>query len=717
MDDRPGSSSSREPLHQVEMVPSEASPLVRDQPDDDSDDAELKHVADARARWRHPSGHRRWPHDLVARACTLPWCLGTVAALVILAFAVVAAIPELRASALTALMKMTAKELQPRPTLKCIPRRVRVPRVEDMTLLEKIGQMTLVDKNALGKGDDVANYMIGAVLSGGGGAPDWGNEAADWADMVDNFQEVTNRTRLKIPILYGADAVHGHNNVRRATIFPHHIGLGATRNPRLVTQIAAATAREVAATGVRWSFAPALSVCRDPRWGRCYESFGDDTEIVRSMTAGIHGWQAKPSDRSDPAYSIPGEVLVAACAKHFVGDGGTRGGRDQGDTALSDEELRAVHLAPYRDAIREGVASVMVSYSSVNGTKMHRHRHLITDVLKGELRFPGVVVSDWQAIQQLPGRWPNKVRDSINAGIDMVMVPTTYEAFIEQLRIQVDFGGVHVARIDDAVRRILLMKERLGLFRDACAPRRLLPEVGSRPHRQLARAAVRESLVLLKNARRRPGGSSGNGGAVGASVFPLPLANGTRVLVAGSHAHNIGLQCGGWTITWQGSSGNITEGTTILEGIYAAAAGASAEVTFVEAPSGREAADYGIVVVGEAPYAEYFGDDRNLRLGRAAVSAIENVCRQMPCVVVLVSGRPLHVTELLPQVDALVAAWLPGSEGAGVADVLFRRTDFKGRLPLSWFRDAKELPLSSYGANNAPLFPTGFGLDKSGKPL
>ena len=334
---------------------------------------------------------------------------------------------------------------------------------------------------------------------------------------------------------------------------------------------------------------------------------------------------------------------------------------------------------------------------------MHGNRYLISDVLKGELGFTGVVVSDWAGIQKLPGNFSEQVRSSINAGLDLIMVPTAYKTFISTFKEEVTAGRIPVTRIDDAVTRILRMKQNLGLFENACAPRQLLKTVGSSDHRSVAREAVRQSLVLLKNTKR-----GGRG-----SMFPLPL-DCRRVFVGGSHAHDIGLQCGGWTVAWQGGSGNVTAGTTILEGIQAAAYGKALSVEYKRQPEGNEEADYGIVVVGESPYAETAGDDPFLKLDTNSTEAIDAVCGRMPCVVVLITGRPLHVNFLMPKVDALAAAWLPGSEGAGVADVLFGEEDFRGRLPVSWFGDGVG-PLAN--AVEKPLFPFGFGLTKGGYTL
>eukprot|EP00897_Mesotaenium_endlicherianum_P004954 jgi/Mesen1/4487/ME000228S03448 len=590
---------------------------------------------------------------------------------------------------------------------------IPVPRVEDMTLAEKVGQMAQVDKNVIGDGEVLNTYMLGAVVSGGGAVPAAGNTPGDWADMIDGFQRQANRTRLRIPVLYGLDAIHGHGNLHGATMFPHHIGLGATRNPALVRAIGAASAREVAATGVRWTFAPAVSLCLDPRWGRCYESFGEDTDLVTALAAEITGWQSKPTDKADLASGLPGEVLVAATAKHFLGDGGTTGGKDEGNTNCTLDELRRVHLPPFRAAVALGVGSVMISYHTWNGIKMHGNRALITGVLRDELGFDGVIVSDWQAVERMGfgGDYPTQLRVVVNAGLDLLMLPRNYEQFTRTLVSEVEAGRVPMARIDDAVRRILALKQSLGLFEDPYTQRSLARLVGSPEHRQLARQAVRESLVLLKN-RRRSGG---------ASMFPLPLQKGKRVLVGGTHAHNIGFQCGGWTIGWQGGWGNTTPGTSILEGIRAAAGEDAAEVVYSPLPTGGEQADYAVLAFGEKPYAEHIGDsyemNPTLELPQDAITSVQAVCTKMPCVLVLIHGRPLDIRAILPHVDALVAAWLPGTEGAGIADALFGEADFTGRLPVSWFHSLDQLPLKKGAANYNPMFPFGFGLSKAGHNL
>jgi beta-glucosidase len=556
-----------------------------------------------------------------------------------------------------------------------------------MTLNEKLGQMTQAER-LVTTPDDLATAGLGSLLSGGGSAPT-PNTATSWADMYDGFQRGALRSRLGIPMIYGVDAVHGHNNVRGATIFPHNIGLGATRDPALVQRIGRATAEEVAGTGIDWDFAPCLCVARNDRWGRTYESFGETPDVVSPFAGLVTGLQGTTIG-GDPA-------SVLATAKHFIADGGTTGGDDQGNTQITEAELRAIHLAPFRAAVARGVGSVMASYSSWNGVKMHGNRFLLTDVLKGELGFTGFVVSDWQGIDQLdgqPGFTAAEVRASINAGIDMVMVPNEWRRFLDLLRGEVQAGRITTARIDDAVRRILTKKVQLGLFERPFTDRSLTGTVGSAAHRAIAREAVRKSQVLLKNRF---------------GVLPLPRTA-SKVFVAGKSADDIGLQSGGWTIEWQGGSGPITPGTTILQGIRSAVS-AGTTVTYDREADGLDGTyKAAIAVVGERPYTEGVGDRTDdMRLDaedRALLTRLRGA--GVPVVVVLVSGRPLDVTEELGAADAFVAAWLPGTEGGGVADVLFGDYNPTGTLPMTWMRSAAQQPINA-GDGQAALFPLGFG--------
>jgi beta-glucosidase len=550
--------------------------------------------------------------------------------------------------------------------------------LRNMTLDEKVGQMAQADRSYLRSEADIRDYFLGSLLSGGGSSPP-DKTAPGWADMYDRYQSYALETRLQIPLVYGIDAVHGHNNVVGAVIFPHNIGLGCTRDASLVERVARATAEEVAATGLDWTFSPCIAVARDERWGRTYESFGETPDLVSEMAAAaVRGYQP----------------TILACAKHYLADGGTTGGRDQGDAQMDEATLRAIHLPGYRTAVAAGVGSVMASFSSWNGQKMHGSRYLLTDVLKGELGFSGFVVSDWSGIDQLPGDYTSDVETAINAGIDMVMIPDRYPEFIATLKGLVQSGRVPQSRIDDAVRRILRKKMDLGLFDKPKSDRSLLSQVGSDAHRQVGREAVRKSLVLLKNEGR-----------------VLPLSKMTRrIHVAGKNADDLGNQCGGWTITWQGASGAITTGTTILQGLRAAVLGGGS-VTYSRDGSGAEGADAGVVVIGETPYAEGPGDRPDLSLAAEDVAAVRAVKRAgVPTVVVLVSGRPLILDAILADADAIVAAWLPGTEGAGVADVLFGDFAPTGKLSHSWPRTMAQVPVNWGDSAYDPLYPYGHGL-------
>lgn len=579
-------------------------------------------------------------------------------------------------------------------------------RLEDllarMTLAEKIGQMTLVEKNSIRRAD-IAALGIGGLLSGGGGYPDrFNNTPAAWAQMVNGFQAEALRSRLGVPLIYGVDAVHGHNNVRGTVIFPHNIGLGAADDPTLMTEIGRVTALEMIATGIYWNYAPVVAVPQDIRWGRTYEAYGEDTELVtRLAVAYLRGLQG--DDLADPA-------TVLATPKHYVGDGGTTWGSsttndwiiDQGVTDVDEATLRAVHLPPYIAAIEAGAQSIMVSFSSWGGLKMHAQRYLITDVLKGELGFSGFVVSDWGGIDQISPDYYTAVVAAINAGIDMNMVPYDYRRFIDTLTAAVENGDVPLERIDDAVQRILRVKFALGLFEHPFGDDALLAQVGSAEHRAVARTAVTRSLALLRN--------EGN-------ILPLDPAT-PVIFVGGQAADDIGIQSGGWTIEWQGAVGDITEGATILEGIEATVDRAT-QVFYDRFGrfnnTGGVTPDACIAVVGEQPYAEGIGDRGNLSLAEpdiALLAWMRPICEKL--IVIVIAGRPLILTDQLEDMDALVAAWLPGSEGQGVADALFGRQPFTGRLSFTWPRSMDQVPLSQLSAGEEPLFPRGFGLQTGG---
>ncbi|XVE79120.1 hypothetical protein DITRI_Ditri14bG0032600 [Diplodiscus trichospermus] len=578
--------------------------------------------------------------------------------------------------------------------------------MQRMTLEEKIGQMAQLDR-ATATPEIMRDYGIGSVLSGGGSVPRSQATPQDWINMVNAFQNGSLSSRLGIPMIYGIDAVHGHNNVYKATIFPHNIGLGATRDPELVKRIGAATALEVRATGINYVFAPCIAVCRDPRWGRCYESYSEDPKVVKEMTEIINGLQGEiPKNSRKGAPHIGGKEKVVACAKHFVGDGGTTRGINENNTVIDRHGLLSIHMPAYYDSIIKGVATVMVSYSSWNGVKMHAHHDLITNFLKGTLRFRGFVISDWQGIDKITdpisSNYTYSVLAGVQAGIDMVMVPFNHTEFIDILTGLVKKSAIPMSRIDDAVRRILRVKFKLGLFENPMADQSFVNHLGSQAHRDLAREAVRKSLVLLKNGENADD-----------PLLPLPK-KASRILVAGSHADNLGNQCGGWTITWQGLSGNnLTAGTTILKGIKAAV-DPSTEIVFKENPEfdyvKSNNFSYAIVVVGEPPYAEGYGDSSNLTIPEQGQYTIYNVCASVKCVVVLISGRPLVVMPHLDQVDAFVAAWLPGSEGQGVADVLYGDYGFSGKLPFTWFKTVEQLPMHVADPHYDPLYPFGFGL-------
>jgi beta-glucosidase len=589
--------------------------------------------------------------------------------------------------------------------------------LQKMTLAQKVGQMVQTERLVITP-EEVKTWHIGSVLSGGGSCPG-DNSVADWVAMNDAYWAASmeaDEEHLAIPIIYAVDAVHGHNNVSGATVFPHNIGLGAAADPELLEKIARVTAREVLATGVDWTFAPTLAVARDPHWGRTYESYSEDPAIVCSYAGRfVTGLQADL-----------GRDGIVACAKHWTGDGGTTHGIEQGDTRVSEAELRRLHIAPYPPAIEAGVASVMVSFNSWNGDKCHGHSYLVNYVLKQQLGFSGCVVSDWDGIDYLADNYFDAVAMGVNAGIDMFMISEHWQPFIRHLCTHVSYGTVAMDRIDDAVRRILTMKFACGLFDKPRPAQRHWSNhesFGCREHREVAREAVRKSLVLLKN--------EGN---------LLPLSKDRRILVAGKNADNIGHQCGGFTVAWQGTSGNefVVGGTSIWQGIHQVAPGAvlSADGSGKEAdPALHEVA---IVVIGETPYAEGMGDIRDgddvvIQAGSqingklkvlepygtslvladlhpedlATLSHIAG--KGIPVVAVMVSGRPLVTNRELDASASFVAAWLPGSEGQGVADLLFGDYPFTGKLSFSWPGEPGT-PVNVGDANYEPRFPYGHGL-------
>jgi beta-glucosidase len=577
-----------------------------------------------------------------------------------------------------------------------------------MTTAEKVGQMVQAEISGITP-EEVRQWNLGSVLNGGGSWPNGKNSlVADWVSLADDLYEASTDTSdggVGIPVIWGTDAVHGHNNVIGATIFPHNIGLGAANNPELMREIGEITALEVAATGIDWVFAPTLAVVRNDTWGRTYEGYSEDPEIVRAYAGEIvKGLQGEGSNRF-------GSDKVVATAKHFVGDGGTQGGVDQGNTVVSESELRNIHAQGYISALGAGAQTVMASYNSWNGSKLHGNQYLLTDVLKQQMGFDGYVIGDWNGHGQVPGCSDSSCAQAIMAGVDMIMVPYAWRSFIQNTITQVNNGTIPMSRIDDAVTRILRVKLRAG-FADSVKPSEREHAnnnalIGAPAHRAVARQAVRESLVLLKNS---------NG--------ILPLNRNSNVLVAGSGANDIGKQSGGWTVTWQGtgnSNSDFPGGTTIYQGIQSVvnAAGGTTRLSSSGNWSGTKP-DVAIVVFGESPYAEGQGDLSNIEYQQGIKSDLAMLKslrdQDIPVISIFISGRPLWVNKELNASDAFVAAWLPGSEGVGIADVIFKNAsgeinyDFSGKLSFSWPKYTSQIILNRNDENYDPLFPYGFGL-------
>lgn len=555
-----------------------------------------------------------------------------------------------------------------------------------MTLDEKIGQMAIVRHFADIEDNEIASKFIGAVIHTEGPQP--GKSAKQWQHRFYTLQEQALSSRLGIPLFFGVDAIHGQNTYPGATIFPHNIGLGATQNAKLVSKIARITAIEARATGFNWVFSPCVAIPYNEKWGRVYEAFSENTELTQKMTeASIRGLQGT----TDSSFN------VMATAKHFIGDGATDFGKEGGVTSLGIAEVTQRLLPPYRTAVAEGVGSIMTSFNEMNSQAMHAHKSLITYTLKAGMDFNGIVVSDWKGYSRFG---ENAI---INAGVDMVMaVDGDLDNFLEGVKKGVENGAISQGRIDDAVRRILYQKFRFGLFENPYPDTAYISKIGCDAHRNIAKQAVRESLVLLKND----------------SILPLNT-KAKKIVVVGEHANNTGLQSGGWTIHWQGTTANYKGGTTILQGIENIAEG---EVFFDEEAKDKYAdADVAIIVVGEVPYAEFFGDVGGefdicqLELSEKHKKYIETYTKLgVKTVVILISGRPMAVTSQIHQSDAFVAAWLPGSEGEGVAEVLFGLYDFTGKLPHSWLRSISDCS-GKYGPNFwsdtiKPLYPYNYGL-------
>jgi beta-glucosidase len=605
-----------------------------------------------------------------------------------------------------------------------------------MTLEQKVGQMIQADIRSV-TAEDVRKYRLGSILNGGGAFP--GNEkhatVSDWVALADSFYDAsmdTSSGEPAIPIIWGTDAVHGHNNVIGATLFPHNVGLGAAHDPDLIQRIGDATAREVAATGIDWTFAPTVAVVRDSRWGRSYESYSERPDLVRAyagrMVQGLQGTGGTPT-------FLDGNHILAT-AKHFIGDGGTNHGIDRGNNKSSEQDLLAIHGQGYISALQAGVQTVMVSYNSWQGVKMHGQRHLLTDVLKNRMGFDGLVIGDWDGVDEVQGCAKDRCAQAINAGIDMIMVPEQWKAFLQNTISQVRAGDIPMARLDDAVTRILRVKLRAGLFEKGRPSSRPLAnqvaQIGAPEHRAVAREAVRKSVVLLKNDK-----------------CLVPLSPKTNVLVAGDGANDIGKQSGGWSISWQGTGNTNADfpgATSIYEGISAAVTAAGGRATFSADGSFQARPDVAIVVFGESPYAEWhgdiqsieyrgpFGDGHPVDMNRPApeVSAVFDepdyetapaappaapvadlvLLKRLrdsgiPVVAVFLTGRVRGVTPEIEAATAFAVAWLPGTEGGGIADVLFRNSSgavnfpLSGKLSYAWPRG---------GAGGAPLFPYGYGL-------
>jgi beta-glucosidase len=572
-----------------------------------------------------------------------------------------------------------------------------------MTVDEKIGQMTQIEKNAIDS-TNAAAFNLGSILSGGGGSPE-PNAPQAWYDMVDAYQEAALGTRLGIPILYGVDAVHGHNNVAGATIFPQNVGMGATGDPAIVRQACAATALEMNATGIRWDFGPVVAVPQDIRWGRTFEGFGEDPDLVSWLGAAcIDGLQGPGLGADD---------TVAATAKHFIGDGGTAFGTstasgptgpyllDQGADEVDEATLLDRFLPPYRAAIEHGARIVMASYSSTPAGKVHGDHHLLGDILKRQLGFTGFVVSDWGGVDQIvPGDYSASVAQAVNAGIDMVMVPTDYVRFITTMKALHEAGSISQDRIDDAVIRILRVKFEMGLFEKPMPAAGRESVVGSDANRAIARAAVAESAVIL---RTTPG--------------VLPIApTGTTALLAGQGADDIGIQSGGWTISWQGATGPTTMGTTLHAALSARLGDRLLFDRAAAFPAGTKA-DVGIVVVAERPYAEGVGDSSTLALPDEDLAVIATLRPLVDgLVVVIMSGRPMLLGEV-SSADAIVEAWLPGTEATGLADVLLGDKPFMGTTPYTWPRTVGDSPRLGKSACAGAVYPVGYGMDANGELL
>ncbi len=573
-----------------------------------------------------------------------------------------------------------------------LPTQERVDRLlKQMSLMEKAGQMLQAERNRVTP-KEMTDLALGSVLSGGGSYPG-NNTVADWNMMFQGLQKGAMETSHKIPMLYGVDAVHGMGLLKGAVVFPHNIGLGAANDPELMYQMGAAVAQEMKLVNILWNFSPCLAVSTDPRWGRTYESYSSDPAIVASLAeAYLKGQQ---------------ENGVVSTAKHYLADGGTVYGTgeinsllDRGDARVSEEELRCIHLEPYRALIDSGVRIVMASFSSYNGLKMHENKYLLTDVLKGELGFSGFVVSDWEAMNALSGStFQEKIANAVNAGVDMLMEPNQYKNALHAIINNVNGGRISEERVDDAVRRILTVKFDLGLFEDPYQEKaeKEVSEPGSGGYRGLAKQLVEKSLVLLKNEGEL-----------------LPLQKGQKIFVTGPAADDMGFQCGGWGLSWQGQldgdNGKLTQGTTILEGLqeYAEAH----DIKIIKDWDRAAQADVVIMAIGEVPYAEFEGDTQDLSLiGSKAHPDNKNIIDKVdllnkPVITLLVAGRNVLITDYANQWDSIVMCYLPGTEGTGVASVLYGEAPFTGKLAMPYYRSTGDIGKKDAGL----LYPVGYGL-------
>jgi len=588
--------------------------------------------------------------------------------------------------------------------------------MSQMTLEEKVGQMLQAEQTEPRGGaspEDAQEYVIGAMLFSGGAIPPTGNMPNDWKDRAELYETAALNTRLGIPLLFGVDAIHGHNNVYGATIYPHSIGIGAAANTELTRQLGAAAAEEIRATGTQMTFSPTLGLPQNERWGRYYECFAEDAELAGALGAAyIEGYQGIEGEDDFLSSSH-----VLATAKHYIAEGMTKNGKNQGNVEVDESAFNQILydelLVPYRDAIEAGVRCVMVSYHSINDEGVHANKELITDILKVELGFEGIVVSDYNAITKLltpDDSYKDKLKLAVTAGIDLFMEPHNWDEFLSTMTELVEEDSVSMERIDDAVSRILTVKFEMGLFEEPFSDDSLMETIGSNEHRELARQAVRESMTLLKNDTISDSSKT---------VMEM-LSEYNNILVAGTAAHDIGIQCGGWSITWQGSTGETTEGTTILEGIREAV-GDTKNVTYSENGTVLNTHEVAIVVVGERPYSESKGDRQPGELvlpenDQAVIANIRESNPNIPIVCILITGRPITIANELGDMDALICAWLPGTEGAGVADILFGDYEFTGTSPVTWPWYALDVT-EKFTDESKVLFPLGMGLKRDGTSI